>query len=232
MTNKFYSTKALLFKIARSRFAGVFIGFSFAHLTALMPINKLINTPDVVVFRHPVPWWQTHLLGVPKKRLPSFMALDLTDTDTQNKILAVYAALQETAVSLNLTHYSIVVNGGHYQDVPQIHFHLASGKTQAGDKWGCEQWAEAMEETAVTHHHNAIAYPHPKPHAQTHVIICAKEKTPPFSQFDLSDTHNRQTLIAILQLAQQQVSKLNLSAFRLQINTTNTTEPVTYHLIV
>ncbi|MCP5097139.1 MAG: HIT domain-containing protein [Chloroflexi bacterium] len=197
-----------------------------------MPIDKLMNTPDAVVFRHPVPWWQTHLLGVPKKRLPSFMALNLTDEDTQNKILAVYAALQQTAVSHHLSPFSIVVNGGHYQDVPQIHFHLASGNTKAGNEWGLEQWAAPEKDTAVTHHHNAIAYPHPDSASETHIVICAETAVAPFTQFNFSNTQNQQTILAILQLAQQQVTNLHLPAFRLQINArSNESEPLNCHLI-
>jgi histidine triad (HIT) family protein len=224
--------KQSLFKLARSRYAGYFIGFSFAHLTRLMPVDRRMDTPDVVVFRHPVPWWQTHLLGVPKKRLPSFMALDLTETETQNKILAVYAALQQTAVSYHITPFSILVNGGDYQDVPQIHFHLASGTTKTGAKWGLERWAAPGENTAVTHHHNAIAYPHPHSAYETHVVICAKTAAAPFIQFDLQDEQNQRTLLDFLRLTQLQVTSLNLPAFRLQINgSINHPEPLAMHLI-
>ena len=40
--------KSLLFKIARSRFAEFFIGFAFAHLTRLMPLDRLWESKQAV----------------------------------------------------------------------------------------------------------------------------------------------------------------------------------------
>ena len=166
--------KSVLFKIACSRFAAFFIGFAFEHLTALMPLQRLRENERVILFKHPAPSYQTHWLAIPKKRIRSFNAIDFENSAMQQTILDLYNGLVKTAVSHNLTTYTIVVNGGHYQDVPLLHFHLISGLTASGKEWelnltgnplkACD-WGNDAGKTAVflqAHHlmtqQNPLAY--------------------------------------------------------------------------
>jgi diadenosine tetraphosphate (Ap4A) HIT family hydrolase len=127
--------KRVLFQMARSQFAAFFVGFAFEHLTALMPLERLWENKQGIIFKHPAPSYQTHWLAVPKMRIRSFAAIDFADNDVQQTILELFEGLVKTAVSHNITPYTIIINGGHYQDVPQLHFHLISGLTAAGKQW-------------------------------------------------------------------------------------------------
>ena len=129
------SLKRILFKIARGRFATFFIGFAFEHFTALIPLQRLWENERGIIFKHPAPSYQTHWLAVPKKRICSFTAIDFADNEMQQTILELVERLMKTAVSHHLTTYSIIINGGSYQDVPQLHFHLISGATVSGEQW-------------------------------------------------------------------------------------------------
>ncbi len=228
--------KRTLFKIARSPIAGAFIGFSFAYLTSLMPLDKLMNSSKVILFHHPVPTWKTHVLGVPKKRMSSFIGLDLEDKGTKELILAVYAGLQQTAVSLQLDQFSIIVNGGEYQDVPQIHFHLLSGMSKHGNRPGQEECVEVGGETAVIHSKpdkQTIAYPHPNSSSNFHYLITTKITAPSFLNINFKQEASRQQFLTHLSLAQQIINQQQPIAYRLQLNYSQEepTRPLVFHLM-
>ena len=224
--------KKVLFKIARSRFAAYFVGFAFAHFTRLMPLERHLENRQIIVFKHPAPSWQTHWLGVPKRRLRSLAALDLNDAETQQIILAVYQGLLKTAVSLNLPSFAILVNGGSYQDVPQLHFHLISGPTASGKTWEPEQYALPAVATEITQNDCAIAYPHPVSSRDFHFIIVPQPSDKPFHKTDFTQPEEWEVVTAVLQLAQHLITQHNLPAYRLQLNRPQSqSAPMTFHLL-
>lgn len=113
---------ALLF--SRSHFAGAFAGWGFAHTAALLPLDRLYETERVVAFRHPRPAHPVHILIVPKQAIPHLLALGEADIPI---LWDVLRAVQHLVRALRLeAGYRLVANGGQYQDVRQLHFHLVS----------------------------------------------------------------------------------------------------------
>ena len=94
-------------------------------MTAFMPVNKLYETELVVAFYHPKPSHNIHILIVPKQAIENFLALS---PDHKPVIQDVIATAQHLVRELQLTEkgYRLVVNGGPYQDVQQLHYHLIS----------------------------------------------------------------------------------------------------------
>jgi histidine triad (HIT) family protein len=117
----------ILFKIARSRVGAVIIGWSFAKMTSFMPVNKLYESQQVMAFHHPKPIYPVHILIVPKQVIKSLMAITKEDTPV---IEEVFRVAQKLVKELNLEEpgFRLMVNGGEYQDVMQIHLHLISGE--------------------------------------------------------------------------------------------------------
>jgi len=72
-----------------------------------------------------------HILLVPKKELASLA--DLTPDDDAF-LVELFQAVQSLVAELDMEGpgYRLIVNGGGYQDVPQLHFHLASGSPLEG----------------------------------------------------------------------------------------------------
>ncbi len=97
------------------------IGWVFEHMSFVLPVQRLRETETLMAFHHPKPSYPFHVLLVPKKSVESLMKLDSTDS-------AFYAELYSTVQSLieefQLPAYRLIVNGGEYQDFPQLHFHL------------------------------------------------------------------------------------------------------------
>lgn len=114
---------ALLFRVARSSLGRLLIGWLFAHVSFLLPVQRVRETRTLIVFQHPQPSYPLHLLLVPKKALGSL--LDLTSADA-DFLVEVFQTVQSLVAEFDLetSGYRLIVNGGAYQDVAQLHFHL------------------------------------------------------------------------------------------------------------
>jgi len=62
-------------------------------------------------------------LLVPKKAVTSLMEFDPTDTTF---LTDLYSTVQSLVDEFHLPAWRLIVNGGEYQDFPQLHFHLIS----------------------------------------------------------------------------------------------------------
>ena len=105
------------------RYITSLIGWIFAHMSFLLPVKRLRETETLMAFHHPKPAYQFHVLLVPKKAVISLMEFDATDTTF---LTDLYSTVQGLVDEFQLTAWRLIVNGGEYQDFPQLHFHLIS----------------------------------------------------------------------------------------------------------
>lgn len=99
------------------------IGWIFAHMSFAIPVKRLRETETLMVFHHPKPAYPFHVLLVPKKAIASLKDLDTRDTSFFTDL---YSIVQNLVDEFQLPAYRLIVNGGEYQDFPQLHFHLVS----------------------------------------------------------------------------------------------------------
>jgi len=99
------------------------IGWIFAHMSFAIPVERLRETETLIAFYHPKPAYPFHVLLVPKKAVTSLKELDPTDTTF---LTDLYSTVQNLVNEFQLPAYRLIVNGGEYQDFPQLHFHLIS----------------------------------------------------------------------------------------------------------
>ena len=99
------------------------IGWIFAHMSFAIPVKRLRDTETLMAFHHPKPAYKFHVLLVPKKSLAS-----LKDMDSNNITFLsdLFSTVQSLVDEFQLAAYRLIVNGGEYQDFPQLHFHLTS----------------------------------------------------------------------------------------------------------
>ena len=116
-----------LFALARTPAAGFFVGWLFAHMSFALPLKRLRETATLVAFHHPQPAYRVHILIVPKRAVTGLMALQTADSDF---LLDLFPTVQSLVAQFNLEAigYRLITNGGPYQDIPQLHFHLISGE--------------------------------------------------------------------------------------------------------
>src|SRR5215212_626958 len=99
------------------------IGWIFVHMSFAIPLERLRETETLIAFYHPKPAYPFHVLLVPKKAVTSLKELDPTDTTF---LTDLYSTVQNLVNEFQLPAYRLIVNGGEYQDFPQLHFHLIS----------------------------------------------------------------------------------------------------------
>lgn len=104
------------------------IGWIFAHMSFAIPVKRLRETDTLMAFHHPKPAYPFHVLLVPKKAVASLKELDSTDTSFLSDL---YFTVQNIVSEFQLPAYRLIVNGGEYQDFPQLHFHLISPSPHA-----------------------------------------------------------------------------------------------------
>ncbi|MBE0688619.1 MAG: HIT domain-containing protein [Anaerolineae bacterium] len=121
--------RRLLFFAARSRLAGWIVGWVFAHMSWILPVDRLHETENLVAFYHPAPSYPLHILIVPKIARPSLMQLSDADSSFFVDLFATVRLLVER-FDLAAGGYQLIANGGSYQDVPQVHFHLVGDKAR------------------------------------------------------------------------------------------------------
>ena len=115
-----------LLRLARTAWAGRVIGWMFATMSFAIPVKRLRETETLLAFHHPSPAYPVHVLIVPKRACASLLDLRPGDADFLRDLVAVVQSLV-LELGLEPKGYRLVANGGEFQDVKQLHFHLISG---------------------------------------------------------------------------------------------------------
>ena len=99
------------------------IDWIFEHMSFALPLQRLRETETLLAFYHPKPSYEFHVLLVPKKAVVSLKEFDPRDAAFLSDL---YSTVQSLVEEFQLSAYRLIVNGGDYQDFPQLHFHLIS----------------------------------------------------------------------------------------------------------
>jgi len=123
------SLSNILFKLAKMPLGDFIVGAVFTHLTPILPVNKIQETDKAVAFWHPKPYWEKHILIVPKKPIKNLFSIDSRNAVDSSYIMGCFELIQKVVKQQNWEDgsYSVLVNGGTIQEVNQLHFHLFSG---------------------------------------------------------------------------------------------------------
>jgi histidine triad (HIT) family protein len=99
------------------------IGWLFEHMSFTIPVKRLRETETLIAFHHPKPSYKFHVLLMPKKAVKSLQELDPKDSAF---LTDLYSTVQSLVEEFQLPAWRLIVNGGDYQDFPQLHFHLVA----------------------------------------------------------------------------------------------------------
>ena len=121
---------------------------SVAHMQLVNQIELafdiMLETDDVLAFRHTRPFWPVHIVVVPKRHVPSLIDLGGADEALLHRVLAVVrqvaaqvtrehgrvlAVVRQVAAQVTREHGAcrVLTNLGRYQDSKHLHFHVNSG---------------------------------------------------------------------------------------------------------
>lgn len=114
-----------LFSTAKTKVGSYIVGKTFESFSKLLPVLRVYENDLVIAFWHPKPFWEKHILIIPKKAIKSMTTISDADMIYINE---VYKTVKTVIGKLEWTEYTLLTNGGQRQEVNQLHFHLCSGK--------------------------------------------------------------------------------------------------------
>jgi histidine triad (HIT) family protein len=92
-------------------------------MSFLIPLERLHETETLVAFHHPRPAYRVHVLIVPKRAYASLLDLPPEDSPLLRDLMEAVQLLVKQ-LGLEKGGYRLIVNGGPFQEVKQLHFHL------------------------------------------------------------------------------------------------------------
>jgi histidine triad (HIT) family protein len=95
-------------------------------LSGRAPINKVIETDNVLAFHHTRRFWPVHIVVVPKRHINSLLALEADDSQLLIELFEVIKKIAEQVVAEH-GGARILTNLGKYQDSKHLHFHINFG---------------------------------------------------------------------------------------------------------
>jgi histidine triad (HIT) family protein len=101
-------------------------------LSGKTEVEKILETENVVAFYHTRPFWETHIVVIPKKHVSSLLTLEKSDSGLFLEIFEVIKQVAETIVKQKGA-ARVLTNLGDYQDSKHLHFHVYSGERIRGD---------------------------------------------------------------------------------------------------
>lgn len=93
-------------------------------LSGKTEVNKVFETDNVLAYHHTRPFWETHIVVIPKRHVDNLLTVE---TELLVELLDVVQhvaadVLREKGAARVLT------NLGEYQDSKHLHFHVNSGE--------------------------------------------------------------------------------------------------------
>lgn len=114
-----------LFSMAKTPLGDYIVGTTFESFSNALPVKRVYENKMIIAFWHPKPFWEKHIVIVPKKKIKNIASIK---NDDQAFINEVFVSVKDIVQKLGWTEYTLLVNGGNRQEINQIHFHLCSGK--------------------------------------------------------------------------------------------------------
>jgi histidine triad (HIT) family protein len=87
-------------------------------------VDKLFETENVLAYRHTRPFWETHIVVIPKMHVGSLLTID--DNDLLIELLDVVKLVAAKVVEEKGA-ARVLTNLGEYQESKHLHFHVNSG---------------------------------------------------------------------------------------------------------
>jgi diadenosine tetraphosphate (Ap4A) HIT family hydrolase len=177
-----------LFALSKTRHAGRLVGLGFAHFARWIPARRVALTKWAIVFFHPRPEWNEHLLVVPRHAIASLIAMSTPVSRSWLEPLLQAASETIRQRGWAASDYALMANGGPRQEVGQVHFHLFRGCDFVSCREATGDVILANEETVVMSHACTTW--------QTHLVLRPRHEGPPLSH--AASARERGGLLSVL----------------------------------
>jgi histidine triad (HIT) family protein len=98
-------------------------------LSGRTPVQIVRETGNVLAYHHTRPFWPVHIVVIPKRHIPSLLALEESDDQL---VLELFAVVREVAKEVLAEHGAcrVLTNLGKYQDSKHLHWHVSAGDSR------------------------------------------------------------------------------------------------------
>ncbi|HMS40416.1 MAG TPA: HIT domain-containing protein [Pyrinomonadaceae bacterium] len=96
-------------------------------LSGKTQVEKILETENVLAFYHTRPFWEIHIVVIPKKHISSLLTLEKSDEKILLEIFEVIKKVSAETVE-KFGAARVLTNLGKYQESKHLHFHINSGE--------------------------------------------------------------------------------------------------------
>jgi len=91
------------------------------------PVQVVAETENVLAFYHTRPFFERHIVVVPKRHIASLVTLKESDREL---LIELFETIKKVALQLTVEKGAarVLTNLGNYQDSKHLHFHVYYGK--------------------------------------------------------------------------------------------------------
>ncbi len=96
-------------------------------LSGKIDVNKVFETDEVLAYHHTRPFWETHIVVIPKRHISSLVEMD---EGGDRVLLELFDVIRKVAADVITERGAarVLTNLGKYQESKHLHFHVYSGE--------------------------------------------------------------------------------------------------------
>jgi len=96
-------------------------------LSGKTEVEKVVETDNVLAYYHTRPFFETHIVVIPKRHIASLLALEESDKDL---FFELFETIKTVAAQITKKRGAarVLTNLGDYQESKHLHFHVCYGK--------------------------------------------------------------------------------------------------------
>jgi len=95
-------------------------------LSGKTEVKIILETENVLAFQHTRPFWETHIVVIPKRHISSLLTLEKSDESIFLELFEVVKKIAAQVVEEKGA-ARVLTNLGKYQESKHLHFHINSG---------------------------------------------------------------------------------------------------------
>ena len=96
-------------------------------LTGKIEVDKVHESDNVLAYHHTRPFWETHIVVIPKRHISSLLTLESSDDTLFLELFEVIRKVADSVVEEKGA-ARVLTNLGEYQDSKHLHFHVYAGQ--------------------------------------------------------------------------------------------------------
>lgn len=95
-------------------------------LSGKTEVEKILETENALAFYHTRPFWEVHIVVIPKRHIKSLLTLEESDAGLLAELFEVIKKVSAVVVAKHGA-ARVLTNLGEYQESKHLHFHINSG---------------------------------------------------------------------------------------------------------